>query len=330
MSVNWPAFVETIQQHQSFVLTSHIRPDCDALGSELGMAAVLRSIGKDVQIVNAHRTPTALQFLDPAGRIDVLGDTIEPEDVRADCLMVLDTSAWAQLGDMGDVIRKMAAHKMVLDHHVAEDDLGAIFFKDVFAEATGRLVVEAADALSVPLTREIAVPLFAAISTDTGWFRFGSVTAETYRVIARLVEAGAVPSEIYADLYERDTPGRVRLRGRILSRVESSREGKLMHTYVLKEDFGQTGAEPSDTEDAVNLTLAIEGARVAVILVEQLRGGFKLSFRSRCSVDCSELARYFGGGGHKAAAGAFVEGSLAEVQERVLSKVEEAMAVAGC
>ncbi|WP_164104158.1 DHH family phosphoesterase [Candidatus Laterigemmans baculatus] len=330
MSVNWPAFVKTIEQHQSFVLTSHIRPDCDALGSELGMAGVLRALGKDVQIVNAHRTPPALQFLDPASRIDVLGETIEAEDVRADCLMVLDTSAWPQLGDMGEVIRKMAAQKIVLDHHVAEDDLGAIFFKDVFAEATGTLVVQAADALSVPLTREIAVPLFAAIATDTGWFRFGSVTAETYRIIARLIDAGVVPSEVYADLYERDTLGRVRLRGRILSRTEGRRDGKLVYTYVLKEDFAATGANPSDTEDAVNLTLAIEGTRVAVIMVEQLRGGFKLSFRSRCGVDCSELARHFGGGGHRAAAGAFLEGTLADVEARVLPKVEEAMAADGC
>lgn len=330
MSINWEAFVKVIQQHQSFVLTSHIRPDCDALGSELGMAHILRSLGKDVQIVNAHRTPPALQFLDPAGRIDVLGESIDADDVRSDCLMILDTSAWAQLGDMGEVVRKSSAQKVVLDHHQAEDDLGATFFKDVFSEATGHLVVQAADALSVPLHREMAVPLFAAIATDTGWFRFGSVTAETYRVIARLMEAGVVPSEVYADLYERDTLGRVRLRGRILSRTASLRGGKLVHTHVLKEDFAETGAEPSDTEDAVNLTLAIEGTKVAVIMVEQLRGGFKLSFRSRCGVDCSEVARNFGGGGHKAAAGAFLEGSLAEVQSKILPVVERAMDVAGC
>ncbi|XZE54892.1 DHH family phosphoesterase [Planctomycetaceae bacterium SH139] len=326
MSINWPAFIETIEQYQSFVLTSHIRPDCDALGSELGMACVLRALGKDVQIVNAHRTPSALQFLDPAGRIDVLGDSIEAEDVRAECLMVLDTSAWAQLGDMADVVRTTAAHKIVLDHHQAEDDLGAVFFKDVFSEATGSLVVQAADALKVPLTREMAIPLFAAIATDTGWFRFGSVTAETYRVVARLIEAGVVPSEIYGDLYERDTLGRLRLRGRILSRTAGLREGRLVHTHVLKEDFADTGAEPSDTEDAINLTLAVAGTQVAVIMVEQLRGGFKLSFRSRCGVDCSELARNFGGGGHKAAAGAFLEGSLSEVQAKVLPLVEAAMA----
>ena len=323
MAVNWKAFVDQIAHYQSFILVSHIRPDCDALGSELGMAEVLRAIGKDVQIVNAHRTPSALQFLDPAGNIDVLGDSIEPEAVAADCIMILDTSAWAQLGDMGDVIRSSRADKIVLDHHVGEDDLGATMYKDYQAEATGHLVVQAADALGVKITRTAAMPLFAAIATDTGWFRFGSVTAETYRVIARLVDAGVVPSEIYGDLYERDTLGRLRLRGLILSRTTAELGGDLMHTYVRREDFAAVGAEPSDTEDVINATLSVSGAKAAVIFVGQLRGGFKLSFRSRCHLDCNEVARQFGGGGHKAAAGAFQEGTLEDVQERVLSCVRE-------
>lgn len=325
MGVNWKAFTHQISHYETFVLVSHIRPDCDALGSELGMAEILRAIGKKVRIINAHRTPPALQFLDPAGNIEVLGDDLEPEDISADCIMILDTSAWAQLGDMGDVIRSSRADKIVLDHHVGEDDLGATMYKDYQAEATGHLVVQAADALGVSLTRALAMPLFAAIATDTGWFRFGSVTAETYRVVARLIDAGVVPSEVYGDLYERDTLGRLRLRGLILSRTTSELDGALMHTYVKKEDFEATGAEPSDTEDVINLTLAVAGAQAAVIFVGQLRGGFKLSFRSRCKMDCNEVARNFGGGGHKAAAGAFVEGTLEEVQERVLSVVRQAM-----
>jgi bifunctional oligoribonuclease and PAP phosphatase NrnA len=325
MGVNWKAFVNQISHYESFVLVSHIRPDCDALGSELGMAEVLRAVGKKVRIINAHRTPPALQFLDPAGNIEVLGDSVEAESISADCIMVLDTSAWAQLGDMGDVIRSSSADKMVLDHHVGEDELGATMYKDYQAEATGHLVVQAADALHVPLTRTIAVPLFAAIATDTGWFRFGSVTSETYRVIARLIDAGVVPSEVYGDLYERDTLGRLKLRGLILSRTTAELGGRLMHTFVQKEDFAATGAEPSDTEDAINLTLAVEGAQGAVIFVGQMRGGYKLSFRSRCGMDCNAVARQFGGGGHKAAAGAFQEGTLEEIQARVLPVVREAM-----
>ncbi|MFK8114609.1 MAG: bifunctional oligoribonuclease/PAP phosphatase NrnA [Rubripirellula sp.] len=325
MSVNWKAFLNQISHYESFVLVSHIRPDCDALGSELGMAEVLRTVGKKVRIINAHRTPPALQFLDPASNIEVLGDNVEPEDVSADCIMVLDTSAWAQLGDMGEVIRGSSADKMVLDHHVGEDDLGATMYKDYQAEATGHLVVQAADALNVPLTRSMGVPLFAAIATDTGWFRFGSVTSETYRVIARLIDAGVVPSEVYGDLYERDTIGRLRLRGLILSRTTAELDGALMHTYVQKEDFVAMDAQPNDTEDAINLTLAVRGAEGAVIFVGQIRGGFKLSFRSRCGMDCNEVARQFGGGGHKAASGAFLEGTLEDVKDRVLPVVREAM-----
>jgi phosphoesterase RecJ-like protein len=328
MGVNWKAFIDQISHYESFVLVSHIRPDCDALGSELGMAEILRSVGKQVRIINAHRTPPALQFLDPASNIEVLGDNVEAEDISTDCIMVLDTSAWAQLGDMGDVIRASRADKIVLDHHVGEDDLGATMYKDYQAEATGHLVVQAADALHVALTRSISAPLFAAIATDTGWFRFGSVTAETYRVIARLIEAGVVPSEVYGDLYERDTLGRLRLRGLILSRTTSELDGAMMHTYVNKEDFALMGAEPSDTEDAINLTLAVEGTQGAVIFVGQIRGGFKISFRSRCGMDCNEVARQFGGGGHKAASGAFQEGTLEDVQERVLSVVRDRMSKA--
>lgn len=325
MSVNWKAFVDQIGHYESFVLVSHIRPDCDALGSELGMAEVLRTVGKKVRIINAHRTPPSLQFLDPAGNIEVLGDNVEAEDITADCIMVLDTSAWAQLGDMGDVIRTSRADKMVLDHHVGEDNLGANMYKDYMAEATGHLVVQAADALNVSLTRTMAMPLFAAIATDTGWFRFGSVTSETYRVIARLIDAGVVPSEIYGDLYERDTLARLKLRGLIISRTTSELDGALMHTHVEKEDFEATGALPSDTEDAINLTLAVQGTQAAVIFVGQMRGGFKLSFRSRCGLDCNEIAKQFGGGGHKAAAGAFLEGTLDDVRQRVLPVVIDAL-----
>jgi len=325
MSVHWKAFKDQISHYESFILVSHIRPDCDALGSELAMAEVLRTIGKQVRIINAHRTPPSLQFLDPAENIEVLGDHVEAEEIAADCIMILDTSAWAQLGDMGDVIRSARCDKIVLDHHVGEDDLGATMYKDYQAEATGHLVIQAADALGVPLTRTLAVPAFAAIATDTGWFRFGSVNSETYRVIARLIDAGVVPSEVYGDLYERDTLGRLRLRGLILSRTQAELDGALVHTYVKKEDFETTGALPSDTEDAINLTMTVEGTKAAVILVGQLNGGYKLSFRSRCAMDCNEVARMFGGGGHKAAAGGFIEGPLDAVQDRVLSVVREAM-----
>ncbi len=325
MSVDWNSLADILRRYENFVLTSHIRPDCDALGSELGMADLLESLGKTVRIVNGHPTPPNLAFLDPSERIQVLGEQIQADDVQGDCLIILDTSAWAQLGSMGDVVRRFQGLKLVLDHHVGQDELGAMFFKDTSADSTGHLVTLLAKHLSVAISKSMATSLYSAIATDTGWFRFNSTSAATYRVAADLVAAGANPSVIYGDLYERDTIGRVRLRGRILSRVEEELNGQLVYTYVRKEDFPETGALPSDTEDVINATLAIAGTKFAVIFVEQLKGGFKLSFRSRCHVDCNLLAKNFGGGGHRAAAGAFLDGELSDVRNRVLKATREAL-----
>ena len=326
MPIDWPAFTEIIDANETFLLTSHIRPDCDALGSELGMAGVLEAKGKTVRIVNGHPTPQSLEFIDPTKRIEVIGESVQVEELQdLDVMMILDTSAWAQLGDMGDVVKTTNARKIIVDHHVSEDDLGAEPFKNVVAEATGRLVLEAADALGVEITPEIATPLFAAVATDTGWYRFNSVSGDTYRLAGRLIDAGADLTGIYRDLYERDSAGRLRLRGTILARAKTELDGRLVHTYALKEDFAATGALPSDTEDVINLTMAIEGTEVAVILVGQQTGGFKLSFRSRCDIDCSQLAEQFNGGGHKAAAGAFIDEPFEQAQERVLAAVRTAM-----
>jgi phosphoesterase RecJ-like protein len=326
MSINWPRFVEVIKSHQRFLLVSHIRPDCDALGSELGMAGILEALGKQVRIVNGQATPPNYQFIDPQRRIKAINVDVQPADLDdVEVLMVLDTSAWAQLGPMADVVKSTKAKKIVLDHHMSSDDLGAELFKDVQAEATGRLVLEAAHQLGVQLTREIATPLFAAIATDTGWFRFASTTGGTYRAAAELLEAGARPNEIFNALYEQDTLARLRLMGCILCSAKTELEGRLIYTVVQQKDFKATGALPSDTEDIVNMTLNVGGTQMAVIMVEQPNGGFKISFRSRSNVDCSKLAEQFGGGGHKAAAGAFVPGTLAEAQAQVLDAVRAAM-----
>lgn len=327
MPIDWPRFAEVVRSNQRFLLTSHVRPDCDALGSELGMAGILESLGKETLIVNAQATPPNLAFIDEQRRLKTLGADVQPADLDScQVLMVLDTSAWAQLGAMADVVRASQARKLILDHHVGEDDMGAELYKDPTAEATGRLVLDAARHLGARITPQLARPLFAAIATDTGWFRFGSTSGGTLRAAAELVDAGAVPADIFAALYERDSLPRLRLRGRILARTETELGGRLAHTAALAEDFKATGALPSDTEDVINMTLALAGTEVAVILVEQASGGFKLSFRSRTpAVDCNQLARQFGGGGHKAAAGGFTSAPWPEAQKLVLDVVRAAM-----
>jgi phosphoesterase RecJ-like protein len=332
MPVDWPRFVQLIREHRRFLLTTHIRPDCDALGSCLGMAGILEQLGKQVRIVNGQATPPNLRFIDPENRIQAIAVDVQPAELLADgfdLLMILDTSAWAQIGPMGDILRSTKAMKIVLDHHESSDDLGAELFKDTAAEATGRLVAQAADKLGVPITPQIARPLLAALATDTGWFRFASTTAETFRVAAQLVDAGAAPSELYHSLYENNTLARSKLIGRILARTEAELDGRLVYTAALLDDFRATGALPTDTEDVINLTLQVGTAQVAMIMVEQQAGGFKISFRSRSAVDCSKLAEQFGGGGHKAAAGAFITGSLEEARARLLDAVRGAMRQSG-
>lgn len=326
MAINWPRFVELVAQHQCFVLTSHIRADCDALGSELGMAGILETLGKEVLIVNAQPAPPHLKFIDPAQKLRTLGLDATPADVaRCGLIMILDTSAWAQLGSMADVVRCTPAKKVVLDHHVSSDDMGAEQFKDERAEATGRLIYDAAMQLGVRLTPEIATSLFAALATDTGWFRFASTTGDTYRVAGALLDAGARQDRIYNALYEQDSLARVNLLGRILSRAQTEFEGRLIYTSALAEDFAATSAVHSDTEDAINMTLEVAGTQVALIFVEMGPQLFKVSFRSRSQVDCSRLAEHFSGGGHKAAAGAQLTGPYDEVRRRVLDVVRHAM-----
>lgn len=325
--IDWQRFAQIIQQSQEIVLVSHIRPDCDALGSELGMAQVLRSLGKSVRIVNGQATPPNLAFIDPLSEIRAIGHDIFPDDLaNVDLFLILDTSARIQLGKMADVLDATKAKKIILDHHVSQDELGAETFKRTTAEATGCLVVEAARELGVALTPAAAMPLFAAVATDTGWFRFGSVQAGTFEVAAELMRAGARPAEIYNQLYEQETLARMRLRGIVLERLVVECDGRLVHTFIRAEDFARSGALPSDTEDLVNEALQISGTQFAVIFVEQSTGGFKISFRSRCAVQCNVVAGQFGGGGHKAAAGAFVKGEFGEVQQQVLAHVRRELA----
>lgn len=325
-AVNWPRLVELIHASHSVLLTTHVRPDCDALGSTLALGAVLERLGKDVRIVAGFDVPPTLRFLDADGRIRRIGRDVPRDELAgADLLAVLDTSAWVQLGDAGEVVRTTRAKKIVLDHHVSSDDLGAEEFKDTAAEATGRIVFDLAGKLGVRLTPWEASLLFVAVATDTGWFRFASTGAATYQLAAQLAEAGAVPDQLYKQLYENDSLGRLRLTGQALARARTELDGRLIHTWLARDDFDATGALPSDSEDLVNMTLAVAGTEAAVILVEQTGGGFKISFRSRCHMDCSKVAARFGGGGHRQAAGAFLREPLETAQARVLDAVRAAM-----
>ncbi|MFN0050770.1 MAG: DHH family phosphoesterase, partial [Planctomycetales bacterium] len=318
--IDWKPLRKIIEDNRRFVLTSHVRPDADAIGSEIGMAGLLLGLGKEVRIVNASTVPARLQFLDPDHRCLQLGtDVTDEQALDTDVHMIVDTSAWGQLAEVGRVFRRTNAVKVVVDHHASSENLGAIDFKDITAEATGALVFDLAETCGWKITPEIATPLFCALATDTGWFRFPSVTSNTLRMTSRMIDAGAQPTLLYQRLYERSTLGRIRLSGRVLSRVQMGCGGKMASTYVRLDDYKETGSEPADTEDLVNECLTIEGTQAACIFIEQTNTQIKVSFRSRAPLDVSRVAEQFQGGGHKQAAGAILPGPLSDAQTKVLA-----------
>lgn len=324
----WSSLHNLLSRQRSFLITSHVRPDCDALGSELGLAAILEQMGKQVTIVNADPVPPRLAFIDPHHRVRVLHRDVTIDELESvEVFIVVDTSAWVQVGAMADVLRATDCPIAVIDHHASDGEIdAAVMCKDEHAEATGRLIVDLARYLGVPLTPAMARPLFAAVSTDTGWFRFPSTASSTFRVAGELLEAGAVPHLIYRQLYEQESLGRAKLRGVTLNHLTLEQDGRLAFSYLLAEDFERTAARRSETEDFVNMALAIDGTEVAVLFSEQPDGQFRVSFRSRAgAIDCSAVAAPFGGGGHRAAAGATVAGPFPVACDAVLTAVRSAL-----
>jgi phosphoesterase RecJ-like protein len=198
-------------------------------------------------------------------------------------------------------------------------------FRDVSAAATGVLITELAEFLEVTLSIEAAVALFAAVATDTGWFRFPNTDSRTLSVAARLIDLGAKPHLLYRELYERSSLASLKLTARVLDRVSLEAGGRLAHTYVLLKDFQETATHPSDTEDLVNEGLTIEGVECAFILVEQQGGQVKASLRSRGATDVAAIARSCGGGGHVQAAGAMLPGPMAAAQQRLIEAMTAAL-----
>jgi bifunctional oligoribonuclease and PAP phosphatase NrnA len=324
MQIDWSPLVELVRRHQRFLLTTHVRPDPDGLGSQLALADVLEGMGKEVQLVIASKFPPKYSFLDPKRRIQQLaasGDAYRNVEV----MVVLDTGTWNQLGDFGPCFKAATAKKVVIDHHLSQDDLGAIQLVDTTAEATGRLVWEVVQALGRPLSSAAATALYAALATDTGWFRHKNTTAETQELAAQLTRAGADPARLFDQIYEQNTLGRQHLHGRVLTRLRVVEQGRVAYSEIRKTDYDETGATPQDTEDMVGSTRGIIGVEVGLLFLEQPAGGVKISFRSREQVDVARIAEQFGGGGHRLASGATLPTSLPEAQRRVLDAVRQAL-----
>jgi phosphoesterase RecJ-like protein len=327
MPIDWTPFVEFVRAHRRFLLTTHVRPDGDGLGSMLALGEALQRLDKEVRMAVASAVPPRYDFLDPARRVA----RFEPpgEGFRdAEAVVVLDTGTWNQLGSFGPFLKSLPVPRAVIDHHLTQDDLGALRLVDTTAEATGRLARDAVAALGVPLTVTMASNLFVAVAMDTGWFRHGNTTPATFALASELVAAGARPEGLYEELFERNSLARLRLVGLVLERLTVTPGGRVAYAELRRGDYEATGATPQDSEDLVNYTRSVQGVEVGLFFMEQPRGGVKVSFRSRGAVDVARIAETFGGGGHKAASGAILQAPLDEARARVLHAVCSALAPA--
>jgi phosphoesterase RecJ-like protein len=201
-------------------------------------------------------------------------------------------------------------------------------FVDTSAEATGRLTYEILRALGAPVSPAAANFLFAALATDTGWFRHPNTTPATFALAAELMKLGAAPMPLYEAIYEAAPVARLKLHGVALARLATRATGRIAFTEIYLKDYAETGAVPGDTEDLVNYPRSVEGVEVALLFIEQAEGDTKVSFRARAKVDVAKLAEAYGGGGHKLAAGARLPGPLPAAREKVIRAAELALTAA--
>ena len=326
MPLDWSPLVDFLHRYDRPLLMTHIRPDADGMGAQLALHDALTALGKKPRVAIASKLLPRYAFLDP--KRAVIEDFRPAAFADCDCVVVLDTGTWNQLGDFGKWLQASPLPRAVVDHHRTQDDLGGLQMVDIEAEATGRLAYEIIRALGAPLSAGAAHYLFMAVATDTGWFRHPNATATTFALCAELVALGANPTVLYEQLYEAATLARFKLTAVALQRLTVRPGGKIAYTEVALADYPATGAVPGDTEDLITYPRGVEGVEIALVFIEQQDGGTKISFRSRAA-DVSKLAEQFGGGGHKLASGARVMGKLADVRDKGLAEAERVLGEPG-
>ena len=325
MSTPIDSILPILHEGRRFVLTTHINPDGDGIGSEIALAEWLSTQKKAVSILNHSPTPEVYKFLDPEARIRKFSrERDEGTIASADVIVVLDTNNPARLSSMEPFVLASPAVRLCIDHHLDPEPFAQYELLDDDATSTGEIVYRILMKLQgTDLPPRIAQALYCAIMTDTGSFRYPRVGPETFRIVAHLVECGADPVTLYSEVYERWSNGRLHLLGEMLAGLQVSAGGVLAHVTITQEMLSRSGTREEDTDNFTSYPMSIAGV-VAGILFLELPDGVKISFRSRGEIPINELAKEFGGNGHKNAAGARVEGGvLEEIRAHVLKVAEK-------
>ncbi len=304
-----------LQEAGHIAVLAHKRPDGDAVGSVLGLGLALKGAGKEVQMVLADGVPPNLRHLPGAELVQ------QQVTLRVDLWVVLDCS---DLERVGEVASGTWAPDINIDHHVTNLNFASLNLVDTDAVATAAILAEALPEWGLALSPPVAANLLNGLLTDTLGFRTANMTAHALRIAARLIEAGADLSDLYyRALVMRSFDG-MRLWGQGLSKLQ--RQGRLVWTELTRDDRKMIGYPGRDDGDLINVVSAIQDFDIALIFVEQPAGQVKVSWRAAPGFDVSQVALQFGGGGHPAAAGAMINGSLAKVKKNVLAATEQIIA----
>jgi bifunctional oligoribonuclease and PAP phosphatase NrnA len=318
------SFAAALRPGQRVCVTTHVNPDGDGLGSEVGFIHLLRAQGIDAVITNPSPTPPRFNFLfrDLPG-VDKTSEAVR-ELRRADLIVVLDISDLARLGMLIGTVKERGVPVACVDHHVSSGVLPpGPRYVDPEAAATGELIFELATGNQWPMNQAVARALYVAILTDTGGFRFSNTRPRTLRIAADLLEHGVDPEQIYLEVYARAPEGRPRLFAEALQTLVVEPEYGLAWVTVPPGAIERHGVSSDDLDGVVEFPRSIEGVRMALLFREIAQGRVKVSLRSVGDIDVAAFAKAYGGGGHTKAAGLSLTGSLAEVQDTVLRAARE-------
>jgi phosphoesterase RecJ-like protein len=315
--------IELVKNAKNILITSHIDPDGDSLGSQLALENWIAGSGGKVRVINQGRIPQRYLFLDIKRVIENLDDLSNPAG-EADLVLVLECSNLERAGKVKELIAE-DARIINIDHHSDNSTFGSLNYIDAKVGALGEIVYELITYAGYRMNREVATQLYAAILTDTGRFSFSSTTAKTLRICSELIELGADHKEINSQIYYNSSEPALRLLGFALQNLETFEQGKISFMVIGQDSLKNFGASTEELEGFVDYSLFLKGAKVGVLFKQKGKDLTKVSLRSQDSFDVSSLARFFGGGGHKNAAGCSIKKDLESTKELILKKIKEAL-----
>lgn len=311
-----PKVVQAIRRHRRFLVAAHVNPEPDALGSALALAGLLRRLGKSVTVLNDGGTPEGLAWLPGSDR--VLATWRGP--VRAEVSITVDVPVFGRLGSAGPVLRR-APFLISIDHHVSHGGFGDLNWVDPSAAATGEMIYRLFRAMRVTPSPADALCMYAALVIDTGSFKYRNTTPVVHEIAADLLRRAKInPLYVSQRLYETHRASDLRLLGEVLRGLRTTPDGRVAWVEVPRAIVRRAGPELID--ELVNYPRSIRTAEVAMALRERPTAGeVRISLRSKGRVDVDMIARAFGGGGHLAASGCTIHGTLAQARARLVAEI---------